>query len=800
MIKDSKGEFANNSLSSSSQSSTSSFGCEINGRPSLSSSFSDVDDGDVEQFGLDQWLRFVNVKEIDKGYSMHWKEVEERFDRVAFSDFKGYDDHESTPTIDASHFGFCIGMQNSSQFASALLQALQGRKKLTKLTKRELYGNWLRLSNPSYDSSIQILFDMCDKDMDGKITKEDLKQMITLSGCTNNMGFKQEETERFASMLMQEVDTQQKGYIEMYELKEVLKTVITKEYLLTEEKLTVYFNTLNSDKIISNQNQTVISMPEIIFRTYWRRAWVVTLWLLVCISLFTWKFIQYKHRAAFQVMGYCLSTAKGAAETLKLNMALILLPVCRNLLTCLRKSPHISSIVPFNDNINFHKLIGGGIVIGVILHGGTHLTCDLPRITTCNPLIFQSTFGNKFGNQQPSYIEVLCTTEVATGIAMVILMAIAFSLATRMPRRQSTSLPEPIRRVTGYNTFWYSHHLLILVYILLVFHSMFLFLVSSFAEKTTWMYLAIPVFLYGGERIYRNIRSEIAEVNVIQANMYPGKVLNLKLSKPSTFNYKSGMYIFIKCPQVSPYEWHPFSLTSGPNDNHLSIHVRNLGDWSYQMHNTFHEAMLSKAYNYPKVYMDGPYGAASQDHVKYEVVVLIGLGIGATPFISVLKDIADKLQSPLNSNQINKRYSDFSKGPLKAYLYWVTREHGSLGWFKDAMKEISQANQKQRVIEMHNFLTSVHKSGDARSVFLTIIQALYFAKTGLDVFSQTQVPTHFSRPNWFTVFSNLALRHVGSNIGVFYCGPLKLARELQDLCTQFSSKTTTRFVFHKESY
>ena len=142
----------------------------------------------------------------------------------------------------------------------------------------------------------------------------------------------------------------------MYELKEVLKTVITKEYLLTEEKLTVYFNTLNSDKIISNQNQTVISMPEIIFRTYWRRAWVVTLWLLVCISLFTWKFIQYKHRAAFQVMGYCLSTAKGAAETLKLNMALILLPVCRNLLTCLRKSPHISSIVPFNDNINFHKV------------------------------------------------------------------------------------------------------------------------------------------------------------------------------------------------------------------------------------------------------------------------------------------------------------------------------------------------------------------------------------------------------------------------------------------------------------
>jgi len=37
-------------------------------------------------------------------------------------------------------------------------------------------------------------------------------------------------------------------------------------------------------------------------------------------------------------MGYCLSTAKGAAETLKFNMALILFPVCRNSITWLRKN------------------------------------------------------------------------------------------------------------------------------------------------------------------------------------------------------------------------------------------------------------------------------------------------------------------------------------------------------------------------------------------------------------------------------------------------------------------------------
>lgn len=64
--------------------------------------------------------------------------------------------------------------------------------------------------------------------------------------------------------------------------------------------------------------------------------------------------------------------------------------------------------------------------------------------------------------------------------------------------------------------------------------------------------------------------------------------------------------------------------------------------------------MISKPFDYPKVYIDGPYGAASQDHVKYEVVVLIGLGIGATPFISVLKDIGDRVQNSPSNNVINQ--------------------------------------------------------------------------------------------------------------------------------------------------
>ncbi|CAN1331676.1 Respiratory burst oxidase homolog protein D, partial [Linum perenne] len=226
------------------------------------------------------------------------------------------------------------------------------------------------------------------------------------------------------------------------------------------------------------------SKAEILFRAYWRRSWILLIWLIICFSLFTWKFIQYKHRMAFEI-------------------------------------------------------VAGGIVIGVILHGGTHLACDFPRISGSDKATFRQTIAADFGYHQPSYVEILATTEVATGIAMVLLMGITFVLATSWPRRQSSLLPKSVRQVTGYNTFWYSHHLLILVYALLIVHSMFLFLTNNLFEKTTWMHNAFPVMLYAGERIWRAIRSDSYNAEVLQASMFPGKVLHLKLQKPEGFKYKS---------------------------------------------------------------------------------------------------------------------------------------------------------------------------------------------------------------------------------------------------------------------
>ena len=41
-----------------------------------------------------------------------------------------------------------------------------------------------------------------------------------------------------------------------------------------------------------------------------------------------------------------------------------------------------------------------------------------------------------------------------------------------------------------------------------------------------------------------------------------------------------------------------------------------------------------------QLYLDGPFGSGQQDWYEYDVSVLVGGGIGVTPYASILKDFA----------------------------------------------------------------------------------------------------------------------------------------------------------------
>uniref|UniRef100_A0A453K2N1 FAD-binding FR-type domain-containing protein n=1 Tax=Aegilops tauschii subsp. strangulata TaxID=200361 RepID=A0A453K2N1_AEGTS len=106
-------------------------------------------------------------------------------------------------------------------------------------------------------------------------------------------------------------------------------------------------------------------------------------------------------------------------------------------------------------------------------------------------------------------------------------------------------------------------------------------LVVTLWKFQTWMYLAVPVLLYAGERLLRALRSHgLTTVRIEKVAVYPGNVIAIHMSKPHGFRYRSGQYIYVNCGEVSPFEWHPFTITSAPGDDYLSMHIRCRGDWT----------------------------------------------------------------------------------------------------------------------------------------------------------------------------------------------------------------------------
>ena len=131
---------------------------------------------------------------------------------------------------------------------------------------------------------------------------------------------------------------------------------------------------------------------------------------------------------------------------------------------------------------------------------------------------------------------------------------------------------------------------------------------------------------------------------------------------------------------------HPFSITSAPGDDYLTVHIRTCGDWTQELKRIFVENYFSPHVNrrasfselgaaepkrstiapfhgcflymvdkkltvflyvqhsLPKLLVDGPYGAPAQDFRNYDVLLLVGLGIGATPFISILRDLLNNIK------------------------------------------------------------------------------------------------------------------------------------------------------------
>ncbi|MCJ1388732.1 hypothetical protein MMC18_001581 [Xylographa bjoerkii] len=508
--------------------------------------------------------------------------------------------------------------------------------------------------------------------------------------------------------------------------------------------------------------------------------------------------------AGLNTLTFSVWISRGAGLNLSFDATLILLPMCRNLLRWIR--PKLK-FLPLDESQWFHRQVAYSLLFWTCFHVSAHYV--------------------NFFNVEKNQLRPLTAVEIQyteaggiTGHVMLLCMLLMYTTAHAKIRQQS------------YETFWYTHHLFIPFFLALYTHATGCFVrdsvdpVSPFAGSEFWNHCLgyegwrwelFAGGLYLLERIYREVRSR-RSTEIVKVIRHPYDALELQFAKPS-MKYKAGQWLFINIPSVSRQQWHPFTITSCPFDPYISIHVRQVGDWTREMADALgagpaqaeeydaldpmqvYEVALAQGQKMPSIRIDGPYGAPAEDVFDNEVSILIGTGIGVTPWASILKNIWHLRASP-NPPQRLRRVE----------FIWVCKDTSSFEWFQALLSSLeaqSQAAAHQshgtEFLRIHTYLTQRMDVDAQANIYLNSVGAT------VDPLTELKSRTNFGRPDFKKLFGGMRegfrnggyIRGLeaskGVDVGVYFCGPNAAARDIRKACKETGDQDV-RFRFWKEHF
>ncbi|KAK2842412.1 hypothetical protein Q5P01_012612 [Channa striata] len=472
------------------------------------------------------------------------------------------------------------------------------------------------------------------------------------------------------------------------------------------------------------------------------------------------------------VVGIIVS--RGSAAAISFLFPYMLLTVCRNLITLCRET-FLNRYIPFDAAIDFHRLMAMTAIILSVVHSLGHVVniyifsiSDL-NILSC---LFPNVLSNN-GSELPLKWSwwFFQTVPGMTGVLLLFAFSFMYVFASHYFRRIS------------FRGFWITHYLYIVVYILTVIHGSFALL----QEPRFYIYLIPPGLLFLLDKLISLSRKKV-EIPVVRAELLPSGVTHLEFKRPQGFVYRSGQWVRIACLMLGTDEYHPFTLTSAPHEETLSLHIRAVGPWTSQLRELYTEESLLELGSYPKLYLDGPFGEGHQEWTDFEVSVLVGGGIGVTPFASILKDLVFK--SPIKSKIQCK----------KVYFIWVTRTQRQFEWVSDIIREVEELDT-QELVSVHTYITQVAEKFDLRTTMLYVCERHFQKVWNRSLFTGLRSVTHFGRPPFVAFFKSLQEVHpeVGK-IGVFSCGPPGLTKNVEKACQQMNKRDQAHFMHHYENF
>lgn len=504
---------------------------------------------------------------------------------------------------------------------------------------------------------------------------------------------------------------------------------------------------------------------------FWR-----TLYTLVTIGIFVERAYYYsterEHVGLRRIAGYGVTVTRGAASGMMFTYSCLLVTMCRNTITFLRET-FLHRFIPFDDAIEMHKYIAVLAMIFTLMHCIGH-AINFYHVSTQTADDLSCLFRDFFHatDDLPKFHRWCWETITGfTGVLLTLLVFLMYTFAIQYARRNA------------FRWFWFTHNMYVLLFLLMLLHGAGRLVQAPF----TYYFLLGPVILFTLDKLISVTRNNV-KIAVMRAELLPSDVTYIEFKRPGGFEYKSGQWVRIACIAQGAGEYHPFTLTSAPHEENLCLHIRAVGPWTMNLRRTYDPNVLREL-ALPKIYLDGPYGEGHQDWYRYDVSVLVGGGIGVTPFASILKDIAHRSAT---GAKINCK---------KVYFLWVTRTQKHFEWMTDIIREVEEKDTSD-IVSVHIFVTQFKQKFDIRTTMLYICERHFQKICNRSLFTGLNSITHFGRPDFHSFFQLLLSEHADTNLfGVFSCGPPPMTHNVEKACSDINKYTTnTLFVHHYENF
>lgn len=421
------------------------------------------------------------------------------------------------------------------------------------------------------DDKIKFLFKVYDIDGDGSIQLRELEHVMRACMEENGIRFSEEQIEELTVALFDDADQGNRGAINF----EALKRQLEKHEGLLENLSISIDRWLVPPKPKSEEKSRLefftSLLPYQLTKPYIKNNYVyivfITIFISINVGLFASRLYEYRSTNGYTML------ARACGQCLNFNCSFILVLVLRQCITFLR-THGFNFVLPLDQHIYLHKITGVLIGIFSTVHTLMHLL-NFGTIVIYDEMLNENnyTMSEWMLTDRPAKFGLIDGYANPTGIILIFILAVM----------TMCSMPF-VRRGGCFEIFYWSHLLYIPFWILLILHG-----------PNFWKWFVGPGTIYLLERTRRiaSSRSQLGKTYISSGLLLPSKVTHLVIKRPPQFDFHPGDYVFVKIPVIARYEWHPFTISSAPEqEDYIWLHIRAVGEWTNSLYSYFEREQM----------------------------------------------------------------------------------------------------------------------------------------------------------------------------------------------------------------